>query len=508
MIPLKLETLLKGRVVESDRVEYKKSWNPNDVVQTICAYANDWGNVNGGYVVIGIAEENGLPILPPEGLPVTSLDKTQQELVQYCRLITPNYTLQIELVEYQNKHLIYLWCSGGDAGPYQAPVNVFDKKKQLEYWIKPASVKTTAKGSEMFELYNKFNSVPFDDRVNRDAKVSDIRRGYLEDFLRDSESSLANGINTRTIEDTLLALEVANATDTGIDIKNIGILMFCEKPEKFFPCAQIDVVFFRSHEREGSDDFTEKTFTGPIQNQVREALSYIRTMVIEEKVVKFPDRAEADRFYSYPYDAIEEALVNAVFHKSYQIREPVEVRIYIDRIIIINHPGPELYIDMDDLKNGKAISRRYRNRRIGEFFKEIDLSEKMSTGIQKILSALERNGSPPPEFKTSQGREYMQVTIKMHEGFDLGHFATKTSKDDVINGVKDDVINGVKDDVNKNQAKIIAIMKENNSVTISQMAQFSGLSERTIQREIKVLIDKMIVVRQGGRKIGTWEVMQ
>ena len=376
MIPLKIETLLEGRVVESDRVEYKRGWNPNETIQTICAYANDWSNTNGGYIVIGIAEENGQPVLPPEGLPVNTLDKIQQELIQYSNRITPGYTPKIEIVEYQGKHLIYLWCSGGDAGPYQAPVDVFAKKKTLEYWIKPASVKMIAKGSDKFELYNKFNSIPFDDRVNRDAKITDIRRGYLEDFLRDSESSLVESINERAVEDTLLALEVANATDMGIDIRNIGLLMFCDKPEKFFPYAQIDVVFFRSSEREGSDDFTEKIFTGPIQNQVRDALSYIKTMVIEEKVVKLPDRAEANRFYSYPYEAIEEALVNAIFHKSYQIREPVEVRIYIDCIIIINHPGPELYINMDDLQLGKAIGRRYRNRRIGEFFKEIDLSEK------------------------------------------------------------------------------------------------------------------------------------
>jgi len=425
MIPLKLETLLKGRVVESDRVEYKKGWNPNEIIPTVCAYANDWSNTNGGYIVIGIAEEDGQPVLPPEGLPINTLDKIQQELIQYCRMITPSYIPQIELVEYKGKHLIYLWCSGGDAGPYQAPANVFDKKKQLEYWIKPASVKISAKGSEMFELYNKFNSVPFDDRVNRDAKVADIRRGYLEDFLRDSESSLAAEIDNKTIQNMLLALEVANATDTGIDVRNIGLLMFSERPHKFFPYAQIDVVFFRSHQREGSDDFTEKTFYGPIQNQVRDALSYIRTMVIEEKVVKLPDRAEANRFYSYPYEAIEEALVNAVFHKSYQLREPVEVRIYIDRIIILNYPGPEHSIDMDDLITGNAISRRYRNRRIGEFFKEIDLSEKKSTGITKILRALEKNGSPPPEFKTNDERDYMQLTIMMHEGFDLDYFATK-----------------------------------------------------------------------------------
>jgi ATP-dependent DNA helicase RecG len=130
----------------------------------------------------------------------------------------------------------------------------------------------------------------------------------------------------------------------------------------------------------------------------------------------------------------------------------------------------------------------------------------MSTGIRKILNALEKNGSPPPEFKTSQGREYMQVTIKMHEGFNIDHFATKTPGDDF--GVKDGVINGMKDGVNESQAKIIALIKKNSRVTIPQMAQLSGLSVRTVQREIKVLVDNMIVVREGGRRAGTWEVRQ
>ena len=120
----------------------------------------------------------------------------------------------------------------------------------------------------------------------------------------------------------------------------------------------------------------EKTFTGPIQKQVRDALSYINVTVIEEKIIKYPDRAEAGRFFNYPYSALEEILVNAVFHKSYRIQEPVEIRIYLDCIKVINHPGPEKLINIDELKAGRAIARRYRNRRIGEFLKEIDLSEK------------------------------------------------------------------------------------------------------------------------------------
>ena len=51
MIPLKIETLLEGHVVEHDRVEYKTGWNPNDIIHSICAFANDYDNTNGGYII-------------------------------------------------------------------------------------------------------------------------------------------------------------------------------------------------------------------------------------------------------------------------------------------------------------------------------------------------------------------------------------------------------------------------------------------------------------------------
>ena len=68
MIPLKLETLLEGQVVERNRVEYKEGWNPNDIIHTICAFANDYNNINGGYLVIGVAANDGIPVLPPKVL--------------------------------------------------------------------------------------------------------------------------------------------------------------------------------------------------------------------------------------------------------------------------------------------------------------------------------------------------------------------------------------------------------------------------------------------------------
>ena len=74
MIPLKIETLLSGRVVEQSRVEYKEGWNPNDIIPTVCAFANDYHNMNGGYLVIGVQADKGIPELPPHGLPEKELD--------------------------------------------------------------------------------------------------------------------------------------------------------------------------------------------------------------------------------------------------------------------------------------------------------------------------------------------------------------------------------------------------------------------------------------------------
>lgn len=422
MIPLKIEKLLAGRVVEQNRVEYKEGWNPNDIIHSICAYANDYHNMNGGYLVIGVKANDGIPELPPKGLLESELDTIQQEIFQYCNQIVPRYIPKIEVVNYQEKgiYLIYLWCTAGDSGPYQAPVDVYAKKaadKRMQYWIRPASLTTAAKQDEIAELFDKFNSVPFDDRVNRKATIELIRRGYVEDYLKESNSSLVDELNTDTLEELLIATEVANSTDTGVDIRNIGVLMFTERPDKLIPGAQIDLVRFHTEEAEASDDFIEKTFTGPIWKQVKDALDYIKTTVIEAKVVKIQNQAESERYYNYPYNALEEALVNAVFHKSYKEPEPVEIRIYVDSIQIINYPGLEKWIDIEKFATGKVKARKYRNRRIGEMFKDIELSEKQGTGIPKILRELKRNGSPAPEFDMDEDRTYLNTVIHIRDGF-------------------------------------------------------------------------------------------
>lgn len=76
-------------------------------------------------------------------------------------------------------------------------------------------------------------------------------------------------------------------------------------------------------------------------------------MYIREEVRKIPNQAEAERFYNYPFLAIEESLANAVYHKNYQKREPIEVRIYPDRIEIQSFPGPLPPVTIEELNKGQ-----------------------------------------------------------------------------------------------------------------------------------------------------------
>lgn len=66
-LPINIEDLLNKRKVESNRIEFKAGWNPDKICHTICAFATDWENVGGGYILVGVEEENGIAKRPVRG---------------------------------------------------------------------------------------------------------------------------------------------------------------------------------------------------------------------------------------------------------------------------------------------------------------------------------------------------------------------------------------------------------------------------------------------------------
>jgi ATP-dependent DNA helicase RecG len=225
---------------------------------------------------------------------------------------------------------------------------------------------------------------------------------------------------------------IAKGSNEDLRPVNVGLMFFTKAPELFFPRAWIELVW---HQDGSGTKFKEYYFKGPIHYQLRDALSFLKNNIIGEQVIKRPDKAEADRFYNFPYDAVEEALSNAVYHKSYELGSPIEIQVWPDKIEVLSHPGPVPPVNATILSTYKRIiAREYRNRRIGDFLKELHLTEGRGTGFPTIYAAMEANGSPDPVFETDE-QTYVLVTLPVHPP--ASDQVNDQDKDQVFNDIGD-----------------------------------------------------------------------
>ncbi|MDE6084243.1 MAG: hypothetical protein K2G11_07115, partial [Muribaculaceae bacterium] len=214
-------------------------------------------------------------------------------------------------------------------------------------------------------------------------------------------------------------------------IKNVAAMMFCDNPEKFFPVTQVDIVHFPEGSIENPDVMIEvPKITGPVPKIINETLSYLRTNVIKQRITKPSDTEKSIKVFNYPYQAFEEAVVNALYHRDYMEREPVEITIEPTHIDILSYAGPDRSISAEAIKEAKKLkARRYRNRRLGDFLKELGLTEGRATGIPTIQKHLKFNGNPPATIETDYDRTYFLMTIPCREDM--------IEQNDVNSGVKE-----------------------------------------------------------------------
>ena len=486
-IPTNIKTLLSGNVVEWARIEFKETWDAEASLKTVCAFANDLDNWGGGYIVIGVEEENGRPVYPLKGVPLEKIDAYQKNILQKTKLIRPAYSPIVEVVDYDGKKFIVLWCPGGDNRPYSSPKTMAKDNKERVHFIRKGSSTVVPSDDEEKDLFALANRVPFDDRINHQADISDLNITLIQNYLKEVNSSLYEQAQNGDFVEVCRDMNIISNLPEYVKPKNVGLMFFSMEPDKFFPYTQIDVVQFP--EGLGGDSIIEKTFKGPIHQQLRDALQYIKNTVIVEKVVKHPDRAEADRFFNYPFAAIEESLSNAVYHRAYDEREPIEVRIENERIEIVSFPGPDRSITLEGLKNYRVSNRRYRNRRIGDFLKELHLTEGRNTGFKKILDALANNGSPKPEFETDDERSYFISRLFIHEGFATDN-SNSLQKNETMKQILKQVL---KQSEYKKLAPVLEYLEKHDEISTDIVRELTGKSRSTAWRYLQKLCDVDVV---------------
>ena len=411
-LPINIEDLVNGQSVEWDRIEFKEGWNPEAILHTIAAFANDINNWGGGYIIVGIEEKDGMPVLPPKGLQQGQLDKIQKDIVNICNKISPNYMPVTQPYILSGKHIFIIWAPGGDIRPYKAPVSLGTNKEQRRAYVRRGSATVLANDKEERLLIDLANRIPFDDRVNHHASISDFDKKIIKSFLKDVKSDLYSEVDKVPTKTLVRQMHIASGADEHLLPVNVGLLFFNAEPTKLFKGARTEVILYKDIE-----SFTEKEFKGPLHEQIQAVLEYISTQVIAKKIIKQVGIAEALHIMNYPFEAIEEAIVNAFYHRSYELQNPIEINIWPDKIEILSFPGPLPPVDKTMLQQKRVIARDYRNRRIGDFLKELKLTEGRGTGIPKIHKMMNKNGSPAPIFETDKDHNYFLVILPVHSAF-------------------------------------------------------------------------------------------
>lgn len=374
------------------------------------------------------------------------------------------------------------------------------------------------------------SKVPFDDRLCHNASEDDLNLMLIRDYLRKAHSNITDDEAIRMpFRDLCWSLQLIGGTTEYIRPKNFALLFFNDDPEKFIPYARIETVMFQD---DIGDKFEEKIFHGPLHKQYDEVMGYLRSRVVSEKVIKVNNQAEAIRAFNYPYAALEEVVANAIYHKSYDDRNPIEIRINLDSIQVYSLEGPMPPLRASDLKKQRVVSRNYRNRRIGDILKDMDITEGRSTGFPKVYNALKKNGSPEPIFETDDRNSYFLATIPIHPAFDpanagMYQIVEEETKDKMSlksDPISDPIGDPIGDNnlssnsigVNKsgpisgpinNKTRLIDYLYKHPRASVLEMQKAMELSRTSIKSIISQLKKDGVLTRVGSNRDVTWIVI-
>jgi len=208
--------------------------------------------------------------------------------------------------------------------------------------------------------------IPFEDRPAFGANLTMIDRSRIESYYihRFKRTFESDGL---TYERLLLNLNIAVDVEGKIIPSNLGILLFSENPEKVMNGAVIDIATYR-HEIANGETSDTKRITGPLPEQIVQVLRYFQTSPLIATVSRKEAMGRRD-LPAYVDTALQEAVVNAVVHRDYEITgSQIIIRIFPDRVEFQNPGGLHNTLTEEALYTGCQPVRR--NQSISGFMRD------------------------------------------------------------------------------------------------------------------------------------------
>ena len=391
---------------ESERVEWKENGNDiqivNSIVKTISAFANDISNFGGGYVVCGAKETKDEFVFPKvfyTGLSSQKLKEIEGKVLQYCRdYVSPSLAPIVqELDNPEDKStriLVFIILASPDAHTYR-------DGETVNYYVRISKETKQARNGILSQLLVKKQKIEyFDKRASPNAKEADIDILLFRDSIQEmglfhQGKSLEDYFSDREqIAELVPPLFIRNNFTGLLQPRNFALLMFGKKNSitSFFPESHTIVSIYKGLDR--SEPTAERhTLTGSIIEQAKKAIELLNT----QAYMAFDKTSSKPNQVKYPIRALQEALINAIVHRDYEIPQPIRITIFADRIEIMSPGTLHWGVDKEKFLHGKA-SPKWRNQSFAYLFNKLQLAQSEGQGIPTIFRTMKEEGCPEPIF--------------------------------------------------------------------------------------------------------------
>lgn len=452
-------------MTESQHLEWKSSWHDGNL-KSVCAFANSGGGVleigrddEGGVVGIGARETRRLLEELPNKLRdllgvVAAIDVQEEDGLSYLRIVVE---------------------------PYPLPVSY-----RGAYYQRSGSTNQKLRGSALDRFLLGKTGRCWDGIPDPRTALEDLDAAAIAGFRK--RASKARRLSENALdEDDAGLIEKLLLTDAGY-LTKAAILLFHREPERFVAGAHVKVGYFanewdvRFHDVISGDLFTQvdKTMELLLFKYLKAGISYDGIYRVES--------------YPMPEPALREALLNAVVHRDYAIPAPVQIRVHDDRLRIFN---------AGSLPEGWTVERllgphpsRPHNPSIANAFFWAGEIETWGRGIDRVLRACKRAGTPEPKVRLEPGGLWFEFRFS----------------DDYLKSVgmgPRERVPTVREGTAAAKAdQILTLLREDPTLTHAALAKEMNTSPYSVRHHLDRLREDGRVRRVGSRRKGRWEVVK
>ncbi|MEM9897263.1 MAG: ATP-binding protein [Bacteroidota bacterium] len=437
---------------ENQHIEWKSNWR-DEYLKWICGFAN----ADGGILEIG-KDDNGTVV------GISNARKLLEDLPNKIKDVL-GVLVNVNLHSQDGKH----WLSI-DVDSYPFPISY---KGQFHY--RSGSTKQELKGAALNRFLLQKQGRTWDSVPVPNASVVDLN---VDTFKYFKEQAVA----TKRLDQSILAQDHQSLIEQlrlmdGAHLKRSALLLFHPDPEKFFTGAYIKIGYFRDETDLRFQDIVQ----GNLFEQVDKTVDLLLTKYTEAQV-RYQGLSRIEDF-TYSEAALREALLNAVAHKDYSSGNPIQIKVYNDRISIWNAGALPPTLTVKRLFEPHP-SIPY-NPDIALTLFRAGLIESWGRGTIKIIEECKTSGLPSPEFTD----EFSGLMVTFYSGV-----------------IKGSVKGSVKSSV-KSSVKILEMIKAYQDNTKREIDEHIANSDRAPEKQIAKLKNENKIKRIGARRGGHWEVV-